>query len=264
MPKTKVTKKVRIYFHHLLMTYSMNRNVVPQPSIDDCVNFFTRSLQYTFSSPVQDRKVDFAADEQIVWLDGYKVTEKLLDDRRTMTTFEITIKSAKYNQVRNVRNTNTMEEKGLLKEIMDGDDESTHFLISHITGRNNLICVQESNYYGIRMGKFTQYLRKRIICSSDGVSIARLKSAHGDRKLYRPLKNSETTPTLFQILLSTVSYNVFSEIVFLAILFMQLFIVESYSIPVMSVVLSVNVFFIVHILCVLWSTIYALYFTYWK
>ena len=103
-----------------------------------------------------------------------------------------------------------------------------------------------------------------IICSSDGVSIARLKSARGDRKLYRPLKNSETTPTLFQILLSTVSYNVFSEIVFLAILFMQLFIVESYSVTVVSVVLSVNVFFIVHILCVLWSTIYALYFTYWK
>ena len=162
MPKTEGTKKVRIYFHHLLMTYSMNRNVVPQPSIDDCVDFFTRSLQYTLSSPVQDRKVDFAADEQIVWLDGCKVTKKLLDDRRTMTTFEITIKSAKYNQVRNVRNTNTMEEKGLLKEIMDGDDESTHFLISHITGRNNLICVQESNYYGIRMGKFTQYLRKRM------------------------------------------------------------------------------------------------------
>lgn len=39
MPKTKDTKKVRIYFHHLLMTYSMNRNVVPQPSIDDCVDF---------------------------------------------------------------------------------------------------------------------------------------------------------------------------------------------------------------------------------
>lgn len=47
MPKTKDTKKVRIYFHHLLMTYSMNRNVVPQPSIDDCVDFFTKSLQYT-------------------------------------------------------------------------------------------------------------------------------------------------------------------------------------------------------------------------
>lgn len=103
-----------------------------------------------------------------------------------------------------------------------------------------------------------------IICSSDSDSIARLKDAHGDRKLYRPLKNSETTPTLFQVLLATVSYNVFSEIVFLAILFMQLFIVESYGIAVMSVVLLVNVFFIVHILCVLWSTIYALYFTYWK
>lgn len=103
-----------------------------------------------------------------------------------------------------------------------------------------------------------------IICSSDGVSIARLKDSHGDVKLYRPLKNTETTPTLFQVLLSTVSYNVFSEIVFLAILFMQLFIVGSDSITVISIVLSVNVFFIVHILCVLWSTIYALYFAYWK
>ena len=55
-----------------------------------------------------------------------------------------------------------MEEKGLLKEIMDGDDESTHFLISHIAGHKNLICVRESNYYGIRMGKFTQYLRKQM------------------------------------------------------------------------------------------------------
>lgn len=54
MPKTKDTKKVRIYFHHLLMTYSMNRNVVPQPSIDDCVDFFTKSLRHTLSSPVQD------------------------------------------------------------------------------------------------------------------------------------------------------------------------------------------------------------------
>lgn len=162
MSKAKDTKKVPIYFHNLFMTYSTNRNVIPKPSIDDCVDFFAKSLTYTLSSPVQDRKIDFTADEQIVWLSDYKVTKKFLKDGHVMTTFKITIKSAKYNQVRNVRNTDTMEEKGLLKEVRDGDDESTHFLISHITGRNNLICVRESNYYGIRIGKFTQYLRKQM------------------------------------------------------------------------------------------------------
>ena len=74
MTKAKDEKKVRIYFHHLIMTYSMNRKVVPQPSIDDCVAFFTRSLQYMLSASVQDRKVDFTADEQIVWLDGWNIT----------------------------------------------------------------------------------------------------------------------------------------------------------------------------------------------
>lgn len=103
-----------------------------------------------------------------------------------------------------------------------------------------------------------------ILCSSDSQSIEKIKKDNGSADLYSPLSKEKKPPKLFQILLSGITYNVLTEILFLIFLFVQLFLLVFSDSIIMSFCLVFDVFTIVHILCVLWSIILALYFTYWK
>ncbi len=162
MSKNKKFKDVRVFFHYLTMTYSLHRDIDPKPTMEDCAEFFTNFLRYMETLSLIEKKQDFVSDDQVVWLDRSFIEEQELEDKRKLITFKLAIKSAKYNQVRNVRDTITMKTKDFRKAPGDGDDESTYYLISYLSGQNSMICVQESNYYGIRIGKFTTYLRTKM------------------------------------------------------------------------------------------------------
>ncbi|WP_283608565.1 hypothetical protein [Faecalispora anaeroviscerum] len=151
------TKKVPVYFYYLNITVGILREDAPQPSIQDFINYFNNALSFTQRKLALNRKLNFPKDEKVVWLDSYHLINPELPGN-----FNIAFKSAKYNHIRNVINTETMIEKGTVKNKPDGDEEFTHFCIRYQNGRDNLICIHESNYYGISIGKIVYYLNDML------------------------------------------------------------------------------------------------------
>jgi len=101
-----------------------------------------------------------------------------------------------------------------------------------------------------------------IIVSSNSDIFATLrKTKTQDFKRYRDLRG--TALSLFQILLSNITYNIVIEVAYLAFLIIQsLYQFESmFSI---KIIMGLDIFFISHILCILATTVYQLYLIFWK
>ncbi len=101
-----------------------------------------------------------------------------------------------------------------------------------------------------------------IIVSSNSDIVATLrKTKTKDHKRYCDLRGE--TLSLFQILLSNITYNIAIEVAYLAFLIVQsLYQFESmFSI---KTIMGLDIFFISHILCVLATTVYQLYLIFWQ
>jgi len=101
-----------------------------------------------------------------------------------------------------------------------------------------------------------------IIVSSSSNTVTTLRETKTvDTKRYRDLRGEPLS--LFQILLSNITYNIAIEVAYLALLIIQsLYQFESkFSI---KIIMAVDIFFISHILCVLMTTVYQLYLIFWK
>ena len=101
-----------------------------------------------------------------------------------------------------------------------------------------------------------------IIVSSNSDTVATLRETKTvDTKRYRDLRGKVLS--LFQILLSNITYNIAIEVAYLIFLIIQsLCQFESkYSIKIL---IGFDIFFISHILCVLMTTVYQLYLIFWK
>lgn len=109
-------------------------------------------LEYILTVDINLRKYNDKMGNKIYFLDKFNENNNL---------FNLVFKSAKYNHVRNVIDTNTLENKGKLKEKSDGDEEKTHFSIL-INEDNCAICLLENNYYGISMSKIEFYINSKI------------------------------------------------------------------------------------------------------
>lgn len=72
--------------------------------------------------------------------------------------YNIIFKSAKYNNVRNEIDTETMTELGTRKRKQDGDEEKTHLCIRYNAGEYRFLAVHESNHYGITLHWKEAYL----------------------------------------------------------------------------------------------------------
>ncbi|MEG0835468.1 MAG: hypothetical protein RR413_08480 [Christensenellaceae bacterium] len=99
-----------------------------------------------------------------------------------------------------------------------------------------------------------------ILVSADNPNIKRLKERHSvDCK---PLNGKAIS--LFQVLLSNITYNVLVEVVYLILLifciFLQLFISDNWY----KILMAVSVFFIIHILHILLESVGQMYLTFWK
>lgn len=103
---------------------------------------------------VQDRKYDFRSDKKVIYSDSYEYNSDV-------GIVKLKFISAKYNARRNVINTQTLKERGILKERGDGDKEKNHICIRFLEN-NTAVCLSESNYYGIGFGKIIYYLQKKI------------------------------------------------------------------------------------------------------
>lgn len=148
------TKQVMINFDYM----SVERKKRSADSTAYDINTVVDVLSKMFSALMQksylERKHDFQSKEKTIWLDSY---EDLGNGN-----INLIFKSAKYNQSRNVRNTETMEERGIVKAPEDGDEEKTHLCIRLGINQDRFITVHELNYYGITINEIEWYLNQQL------------------------------------------------------------------------------------------------------
>lgn len=99
-----------------------------------------------------------------------------------------------------------------------------------------------------------------ILVSADNSNIRRLKEKHSAD--CKPLNGKPLS--LFQVLLSNITYNVLVEVTYLILLifciFLQLFITDDWY----KILMAISVFFIIHILHILLESVGQMYLTFWK
>lgn len=117
-------------------------------------NDFVEVIEDLCSKNANDRKHDFKTDKKILYLDLFEY-----DNEHNIINMKFI--SAKYNARRRVVDTNTLSNKGILKDIGDGDEEKNHVCIKFLEN-NTALCLCEANYYGIGIGKIIYYLQDSI------------------------------------------------------------------------------------------------------
>ncbi len=147
-------KKVPVYFYYLDTILSRLRNDEREYDIRDFIKTFSQFLEELSNEDLNRRKYDFSLDEKVLWLDSYSIIG--------LGCYDLVFKSAKYNHVRNVIDTDSMTERGIIKNRSDGDEEKTHFCIRYVEGQSRFICVHESNYYGISISRIMFYLNDKL------------------------------------------------------------------------------------------------------
>lgn len=149
-----MSKKVSVYFYYLNVQPSRIHSEGPTYTMNDFVSTFINFLDALAREPLATRKHDFFADEKIIWLDGFTDLGN--------GNCDLIFKSAKYNQVRTVIDTTSMITRGTIKTHSDGDEEKTHLCVRYVPGRTDMICIHESNYYGVRMQAIVRYLNEKF------------------------------------------------------------------------------------------------------
>lgn len=115
---------------------------------------FLAVIEDLCSKNANDRKHDFRQDKKILYLDLFEYNDEY-------NIVNLKFISAKYNARRRVVDTNTLSDKGILKDIGDGDEEKNHVCIKFLKD-NTALCLCESNYYGIGISKIIYYLQASI------------------------------------------------------------------------------------------------------
>lgn len=100
-----------------------------------------------------------------------------------------------------------------------------------------------------------------ILVSADNENIRSLKDKPSTE--CKSLLNGDNPISLFQVLLSNITYNVFIEVVYLIILIFYLFLQMYLNDTCIKILMSVSVFFIIHILHVLLESVGQMYLTFW-
>ena len=99
-----------------------------------------------------------------------------------------------------------------------------------------------------------------ILITADNKNIAKIKETLS--KGCKPLNGNPMS--LFQVLLSNITYTILVEVIYLVILvtfiFVQLFVDDL----VLKILMGVSIFFIIHILYILLETVGQMYLTFWK
>lgn len=123
-------------------------------NINAIISAFSQLFTSIMAKELIDRKFDLKPKTKIVWLDSF-------DDLKN-GSFNLAFKSAKYLQSRQVRNTDTMESRGVLKQPEDGDEELTHVCVRFRKDSDRFIVACEFNYYGIGTEDIKKYLNNQF------------------------------------------------------------------------------------------------------
>lgn len=96
---------------------------------------------------------EMADKKKVMWLHDYSRSDTATDIR-----IDITFKSAKYDQVREVIDTEQMVSKGKVKQEKDGDEEKSHLALRLGKNQELYVAVFEYNHYGISVRDIELYL----------------------------------------------------------------------------------------------------------
>lgn len=149
-----MSKSVPVYFYYLNKRFTRDApGTTPHP-MSEFISDFKSMMDNIIAKDLLHRKYEFFKDEKVIWLDNF--TEQ------GDGNFDLVFKSAKYNHIRTVIDTNSMQERGTIKNRGDGDEEKTHLCIRFAPGQDHLICIHESNYYGMAIGRILLYLNDAL------------------------------------------------------------------------------------------------------
>lgn len=123
-------------------------------NIDEIIEAFSHLLIFITKKELIDRKFELKPKNKIIWLDSFTDLKS--------GNFNLVFKSAKYLQSRVVRNTDTMESRGVLKKPEDGDEELTHICVRFRKDSDRFVIACEFNYYGIGTEDIKKYLNSQF------------------------------------------------------------------------------------------------------
>lgn len=106
-----------------------------------------------------------------------------------------------------------------------------------------------------------------ILVTTDNSNIQLLKRKKAKDKNFRPIKRKNKTIeklSLFQVLLSNVTYGALIQIIYLILLLVESFVCNVIEIIYLKYMCCINIFFVVHILFILYEAVVNIYFTFWK
>lgn len=148
-------KNVPIYVYYVTIEkQKSSTDSSTRYDMSEIVNAFTKTLLFTISQELTERKFDNPAIEKIIWLDDFKDLGK--------GNYNLIFKSAKYNHVRNEIDTVNMTPLGQRKRPQDGDEEKTHLCIRLSNGQMRFLAVHESNHYGISIKGMVDYINAQF------------------------------------------------------------------------------------------------------
>ena len=127
-------------------------NIPSKPTIIDFNFEFGRVMNYIMLLPKEGRRIDLSKSKKVIYLENFKY-----EQIENKNVYYMKFVSLKYNQTREVLNKETLESKGRLKDLDDGDKECNHLVIVEC---NNIVkAAFEYNYYGINsFGNIIRYL----------------------------------------------------------------------------------------------------------
>ncbi len=102
-----------------------------------------------------------------------------------------------------------------------------------------------------------------ILATTDNENIRKLKEKLASPKNYNEIKNVGCL-TLFQVLFSSVTYNILCQILYLSLLIVESLAKAVFSSSVYKYLAAVNVFFITHIFYILIESVINTYYVFWK
>jgi hypothetical protein len=147
-------KMVTVYFHSM--------DVVRKKKSDDSSSYDIDAISVALSSHfativgkgLKEKKHDIRKKEKVIWLESAEDLGK--------GYFNLVFKSAKYNQSREVIDTEKMEQRGILKQPKDGDEERTHLCIRLRKEAVRFTAVIESNSSGATITDISAYLNEQL------------------------------------------------------------------------------------------------------
>lgn len=149
-----MSKKIKTYFYYLLPQRVKSPDTAKAFTKKEFGNFFIKACNYINKLPLKDKKYEYTKGNTVSWIDYCDKISTSSD-----VDLNIIIKSAKYNHVRKVRNTTTMEENtSAQKSKRDGDEEKTHICIRDNSNQDSYLCIIESNFYGLSDSRLKIYI----------------------------------------------------------------------------------------------------------